>query len=234
MDVAWNLQDTQAIGTVGRWSVRLHPASPADGLQFARQEASWGPCPVLSVRPLPEHALTLEEAYVRESDLIVRFGQSDSDTYAFQLNWQLLPGNAPFAVGVELWVSTQTSLLAAKPQLEIASGGAGEWSWEIWEHARFGGEAPSDERPAGPAALISKAADGLVVWLVEPSDQRHVVLETSPDQATQRVRLFGHFMEKGVIRRARMRFLVAEGDVSEADLVAAYQEFARSPLPLTA
>ncbi|MEZ6078432.1 MAG: hypothetical protein R3C56_22990 [Pirellulaceae bacterium] len=41
-------------------------------------------------------------------------------------------------------------------------------------------------------------------------------------------------MEKGVIRRARMRFLLAAGVVSAEHISHAYRELADSPLPLTA
>ena len=93
----------------------------------------------------------------------------------------------------------------------------------------------------GPAALVcettsaDQANDILTgVWLIAPGDQRHSRLQTNDSQSTQCVRLFGHFMEKGVIRRARMRFLLAAETITNQQIAVAYRHLAESPLPLTA
>lgn len=112
---------------------------------------------------------------------------------------------------------------------------------------------PLRDAARGPAALLGSSNNHAAhvggqdaaqvaaqcLWLIEPSDQCHARRCTEDDQAEQRVRLFGHFMEKGVIRRARMRLLMGVTSDSQAGItlpqvMEAYRDFADSPLPLTA
>lgn len=158
-------------------------------------------------------------------------------------------------------LDTYPSLLVSCAQLGSAAwsifghrqlwdaGDAGELSSDLADIAN------SAER--GPAALMtrSEATAGPLsgLWLIETSDQLHARLEatapamlgqsashvaSSPASSQQGdelgVRLFDQFMEKGVIRRGRMRFLLAAQPLSASDIAIAYREFADSPLPLTA
>src|SRR5690606_18737624 len=130
-----------------------------------------------------------------------------------------------------LWLSVQTDLLDTQPELEIVCNAFPGLRWTTFEHHQLApkSEAPATESPAtgsqstiklpdtgaspgkdaprGPAALLCSsppgsgqaAAQGL--WLIEPTDQCHARRCSEEDQAEQCLRLFGHFMEKGVIRR---------------------------------
>ncbi len=222
-----------------------------------------------AVRPILAHSSQPHEVYSRQSDLIVRYGQGPSEQFSYQLDWRLLQPAAPFAAAVELWLSIQTDLLDTQPELEIACTAPPGLSWSTFEHRQLipttaspapGVPAPevsaaakamatesseSADSQRGPAALLCSAAAGADraavqgLWLIEPTDQRHARRCSADEQAEQRVRLFGHFMEKGVIRRARMRFLLAAALDSHAmitheQVIAAYRDFADSPLPLTA
>ncbi len=66
--------------------------------------------------------------------------------------------------------------------------------------------------------------------LIHPSD---LIQTELLDVAKGKLRLFGNFMEKGVIRRGRIRCLVSSAPIAAAQLQAAYEQFADSPLPLT-
>lgn len=238
MPAQWDLTQPIASGNQGTWSVRLNPLRPTESVQFcpiseptSESADVWN---AVSIRPLPQHALRASEVYVRENDLIVRFEQSSEDQYALQLDWQLLEGIPSVVHGVELWVSIQTNLLDSAPELEICSDGefAG---WRIYQHAMLADQPASADRPHTAAALTSSGTGGTTrLWLIEPSDQLQTQLLTSADEAVQRVKLFGQFLEKGVIRRARMRFVIIDGELSTAKLQALYHDFANSPLPLTA
>ncbi len=234
MPAKWDLTQPIASGTQGTWSVRLNPLRPTEPVQFCPTSESADVWNAVSLRPLPQHALQASEVYVRENDLIVRFEQSSGDQYALQLDWQLLEGIPSIVHGVELWVSIQTNLLDSAPELEIASDGefAG---WRIYQHSMLSDQPATAVLSHTAAALTSSGTGGTTrLWLIEPSDQSQSQLLTSADEAVQRVKLFGQFLEKGVIRRARMRFVIIDGELSTAKLQALYHDFANSPLPLTA
>ncbi len=229
MNSVWELEDASAISRSGPFALKLQPTQPGNYLQLQLEDSCWK---AVAVRPQPRHSLQAEEVYVRQSDCIVRFKESADDTYAIQLQWQTLPGPPPGPCGVELWASVHTSLLDASPELVLASEGTAG-SWHIHDASEFGAAPASDhaERPAALTAFV----DGVTrVWMIAPQDQVQVRLQTGAAEAVQQLALFGEFMEKGVIRRARMRFIAVVGQLSPTRLQALYDEFANSPLPLTA
>lgn len=252
----WRLSESSAIGVVGASQIEVAPSAPArgahwqiTGAQAAQPLAAWQ---IAAVRPVPAHSSQPQEVYSRQSDLIVRYGQGPSEQFSYQLDWRLLEPPAPFAAAIELWLSVQTNLLDTQPELEIVCNASPGLRWSIFEHHQLApnSESPASESPAtvaprGPAALLcsSPADSGPAVaqglWLIEPTDQCHARRCSEDDQAEQCLRLFGHFMEKGVIRRARMRFLLAapldsQSAITQEQVIAAYCDFANSPLPLTA
>ncbi|MCA9158631.1 MAG: hypothetical protein KDA72_09905 [Planctomycetales bacterium] len=245
----WRLSEASAMGVAGASQIEVFPSSPAQAARWQVVPNSTSVCAweFASVMPHPPHASLPEEVYSREGDLIVRYRQSPADTFAYQLDWQLLPATAPFVAAVELWLSVQTDLLDTEPELEIACSARSGQHWQVFEHRQLSEPDSASQKDSaavarGPAALlcsplaenanVDSAHSGL--WLIEPSDQCNTRRCTKDDQTTQRLRLFGHFMEKGVIRRARMRFLLAAGSVSAEHISHAYRELADSPLPLTA
>ena len=259
----WRLSEAAAQGFAGASQIEVHPSSPAQAASWKISPSSVSPWEFASVTAHPTHASLPEEVYSRQGDLIVRYRQSSTDTFAYQLDWQLLPAAEPFVAAVELWLSVQTDLLDTEPELEIACRARDGQGWRVFEHQQLDdSEVTSKNDPTlvrGPAALlcghtagetqvsrieksrieksrIEKSNAELLcgLWLIEPSDQCNTRRCTQDDQATQRLRLFGHFMEKGVIRRARMRFLLAPGAIADEHVRQAYRALADSPLPLTA
>lgn len=236
----WQLTKSAAIGTIGTNLLKVFPGFPERPAQVGYDSQSIDPWEVASVKPIPTHACAPQEIYSRKEDLICRYRQSESDLFAFQLDWQLLPAVGPFACGVELWLSVQTDLLDAKPELEVTCHATSSRAWQVFSHDEISDEPISnDQNIRGPAAMVSRSSGqennpNCGVWLIEPSDQVHTRMTSDAADLTQSVRMFGHFMEKGVIRRGRMRFLLALESVSDSDVAHAYQQFANSPLPLTA
>ncbi len=246
----WRLSEASAMGFAGASQIEVFPSSPTRAARWQVAPNSASAWEIALVTPHPPHASLAEEVYSRQGDLIVRYRQSPADTFAYQLDWQLLPATAPFVAAVELWLSVQTDLLDTEPELEIACRASIGQGWRVFEHQQICDsnlDSQKDSASAvtcGPAALLCgpiadnaktstvEATSGL--WLIEPTDQCNTRRSTEDDQTTQRIRLFGHFMEKGVIRRARMRFLLATGVVSAEHISHAYRELADSPLPLTA
>lgn len=236
----WQITEKSALGRTAGGQIEVFPVTPQHAARLHVAPPSGPSWRIAEVFPLPQHAALPEEIYCRQHDLICRFGQSPSDEYGFQLDWQLLPPQGPFAAGVELWLSVSTAWLETHPELKVVCHGLDAGQWHVLNHDQLSHEPqPAAAASCGPAALLTERqadqghpSSGL--WLIEPSDQCQVALCPGTDGGSQAVRLFGQFMEKGVIRRGRMRFLLADQPVSREEIAEAYRQFALSPLPLTA
>ncbi|QDV25008.1 hypothetical protein [Aureliella helgolandensis] len=214
--------------------LRVVPGAPTSFAQLVRgaeAECIWE---LLSVTPLPEHSSKTEEVYVRGNDLIARYAESSGDQFAYGLYWQWLERSAKVDWGLELWMSVQTGLLDASPVLAVSSKSLSSGQWEVYQHRTLSGDCLPDAAPRGPAAMVCRSDVATAVWLVEPTDQVHVQLQSPLDANQQTLRVFGHFMEKGVIRRARMRVHFAARVMGQDEIAELYHQFANSPLPLTA
>ncbi|MGN6543518.1 MAG: hypothetical protein ACTHK7_00600 [Aureliella sp.] len=209
------------------WLWTFDLAQPHAGLRVEQAERGQV-AQLLQVHPSPQHACEIEDSFLRGSDLMVRYGQSESDHFAFQLDFRAVPESelGPFVCGLDVWLSVQTQLLDSHPTLTVRSQ-AGQAQWSALDN---------QGRPLAehsPAALVCENAAASVVLFVHPSDRVQAELISQSGSACD-LRLFGNFMEKGVIRRGRLRCLLSETPIDRVALAAAYNLFAASPLPLTA
>ncbi len=232
MSEYWHFSNGEAIASLPGGEIRVDPTKPAQGAKIRHGELDW---PALAVHAMPKHGSKVLEAYARQADLIAQYGEGMDDTYRYHLYWRVLSRNHGGAsaesssLGVELWLGVQTGLLDSTPLLNVVCGSEQD-SWQVYEHADLCSTGASNGSHV--AALVSRSNQGSAVWLIEPSDQMHANLNA--DGATPSIGLFGHFMEKGVIRRGRMRFYAFPGEVSVEQVAESYEEFADSELPLTA
>ena len=208
----WSISGNLATFTGAQWTWRVDLAHPSAGVSI--EGPTKAPWQLMAIHPVPAHACQIDDQFARGSDLMVRYVQSEKDQFAFQLDFRAVPPSelASAACGFDVWLSVQTQLLDAHPQLEINHPGATKgWSGDasIQNHAS----------PSGCAAILIHPSDLLQTELI--------------DQNAGKLRLFGDFMEKGVIRRGRLRCLVSAKPIPASDLQAAYDCFADSPLPLT-
>jgi hypothetical protein len=185
----------------------------------------------------------LVEAYARESDLIVRFEQAENDTFAFQLYYRLLESSprpdattqTPEVLGLELWVSVQTDLLDAAPQLSVTV--CAPTTGEGWQ--KLAPEAIGGNSADGILPLVNHSTEYSGVWLIDagdivPTELPRLSSDSTLGEQSLRLPVLGGFMEKGVIRRARMRFHLVVGKPDQAQLQSMIHDFTISPLPLTA
>ena len=133
-----------------------------------------------------------------------------SGRFGYQIDIRLLDEAPHKALAMEIWLSIQTSRLDSHPQLEVKLKGERfkglvENSWTS-ESCRLG-------------------------ILVHPLDQHDCHIMQENDGLAMRV--FGRFMEKGVIRRMRFRLIAALEPESVAYWRDRFEEFSNSPLPLT-
>jgi hypothetical protein len=188
----------------------------------------------------------LAEAYVRGDDLVATYEPHADWPYAPQIYWSAdSTRRMPDAISsLRLLVSIQTDLLDTRPLFVVASQLAAD---ELL-HFVVPGSEPTEVRPIADSAprqlepegevscLLRRLPGGRLSYaeMVPSSDFRLLTVEPEAGEGSRTEwQLFSEFLEKGVIRRARvaMAFLPRENDV---ELAAACCHALRSrPLPLT-
>ncbi len=214
--MSWDLRDSIAKWQGSNWSVEvaLKHAFRQPLLQIRdREKRTLLTVAVTPSEPQVKHSaaeLLLGDAYVRQNDLIAMFPESAPWPFGYQIDTRVLNDRPPDTLAVEIWLSIQTSLLDSHPQLELHLNGerfnlTGENCWTS-ESSRMG-------------------------LLVHPLDQQDSLIEQRRDALAMRV--FGRFMEKGVIRRMRFRLIVTLRPETAVFWKDRLEEFSNSPLPLT-
>ena len=223
--VNWQLQSDKATLESDQWQVALDPRDPKAGLQIRYSSKPLGH--FLRVTPRPSHSFNIQEVYVRQNDLIVRYEQSGDDLYTVQLNWRKLDCEIPSVLALELWISVQTTLLDTHPTLDVCSS-TPEAQW----HGLTLNDLSIDKIATTVIGLAKKSGVTAMV-MIESSDalQAKRILGRNEDFTW---RVLGEFMEKGVIRRARLRLLAVPGEFARSKIAQQYRQFTDSPLPLTA
>jgi hypothetical protein len=223
--VDWQLQADRASLTTEHWHVEMDPRSPNNGLQIRYGSVELGH--FFKINPKPSHSFNIQEAYVRQNDLILRYEQSGADLYTVQLNWRRLESQTPEALALELWISVQTTLLDTHPAIDIRSRTPDAF-WHILTLDDL-----SISKSTSTAIGLVKKSGVTAMIMLDPSDaqQSHKTLDRNEHLT---LKLFGEFMEKGVIRRARLRLIAVPGEIARSKIAKHYRAFTDSPLPLTA
>ena len=214
--MSWDLRDSTAQWNGPHWSVDVDLAHESSQ-PLVQIHDSWQR-PVLSIGITPSEQqvedsatrLHFGEAYVRQTDLIAIFPELAPWRFGYQMDIRLMDDAHPNTLVMEIWLSIQTSLLDSHPQLEL----------------QFRGEpfnAVMDNCWTSDTSRI-----GL---LIHPLDQQDCRIEQVEEGLAMRV--FGRFMEKGVIRRMRFRLIAALEPVTAVFWRDRFEEFSNSPLPLT-
>ena len=163
------------------------------------------------------------DQYTRGEDLVVSYSQTESRPVSLHVYWRasiwaMSLGNVP---GVDLIVSRQTDLLDSDPSLQVVS------ELSSARCVNTGGAAAKMlVRPENQSSSLLLAA--------HPADCEDIEINSPGDETTRiAFELFRPGLEKGVIRRARLRlaFLPREGDEQLAS--ECYASLATAPPPLT-
>lgn len=226
--MTWNLRDDNAILETS--SVRvvacLRACSPSIRLvdTTGPDEKTKGFVQIRPVDPsisFPDKGLALGEAYVRQGDVIASYPESAPWRFGYQVDIR-----SSQEIGrqdnkdinmftLEVWLSVQTSLLNSHPELDVNVEG------DSFSHHGNGFWLDSESR----VALLIHPLDLADCQIANPSG-------SGPNRQIQ-MKVFGRFMEKGVIRRMRFRMLVANAPSSQEFWQDCWNEFSESPLPLT-
>jgi hypothetical protein len=233
---AWKLVGTEARLDFAGLRATVDLTQPEYGLDaFFYQGRRLDATTLLGVRFPCRSAPPIADAYVRRQDLVLTYAQTPELQFRCQIYWRAAFGPHDFPA-IDLQVSVQTSLLDSHPRLWTTT------SFCDAEPIRFGRESEGPKEPASPRYDLFRPTESETsyVEMIHPADDvggSTIAGGRGPSGSAEMVSisrdLFGSFLEKGVILRARLRgaFLPRERD---AELAAeAYRQFLATPPPLT-
>ena len=257
----WQLEAQQARLALGELSASIDAAFPEQGLvglTFGGRAMSGQ---LLGVRFLPfdgkhgdgKHASELADAYSRVADFVATYAQTETRPYRAQVYWRAheRSGEPNAVAALDLLVSVQTDLLDSHPAVHVTSRLPASQVWQLDSSGTFaplevGSRQPTSlSRANGAGCVLLRLADTdtngpaskgpllSYVEMIHPTDFSELIVTTTEDNHFQTEhRLFADFLEKGVIRRARLRGVLLE---RSGDLEAAadwYQSLVNDRLPL--
>ena len=245
-NTAWTIDGTTARLTHTRLDGRLQLSKSSAGLTDVSIEGSPLPhtvllrvdAPNLSSGSSPRPPV---EIYRRQDDLVATYQEHDGQQRRLQVYWravEVIP-TLPAATMLELVVSVQTDLLDSHPAMHASSQFPES---ELLQFADSGDREPSrvndlHDGRGGFHLVRPRGSDVSFMQAAHPTDFAGVETATAKDDRPYvevRYPLFAEQLEKGVIRRARLRvaLLPRAGDLALATIC--YREFAASEPMLTA
>ena len=166
----------------------------------------------------------LEEQFVRGDELHLSFPQTgDCSEFGFELVIRPVRSESLGTDGdrviFELIVSIETTRLNAHPTIDLCIPGS---------------ESVACRDVNGMSNAIHHANGASANWVVLLSPQDAPFTSTIDQSEGLRLRLFGEFLEKGVIRRARPRVIIdRKGQQFDENMIdEAWNALAHSPIPL--
>jgi len=241
--VSWTISGTTAVATLGEYQVMVDASIPRSGVSWSStaKNAFQGSTLQFVEPASAKSPPVLVDLYVRGSDLVATYDQLPGAEVQPQLYWRLLQDDSLQAVGVQLLISMQTSLLDSEPKCTVESKlpEARTAIWDFISQDRLGSQ------PDQPFSVkLPAISTGRVTWFSVPKQAQSYIEVIYPDDfVSQQVSLgkiescfFAEHLEKGVIRRGR----IAGWIVPNKNLMTAAREplklldFARrEALPLT-
>ena len=177
-------------------------------------------------KPVDDTTLpTADEQFVRGRSWNVNYPQSEH-RHALRIAFEAIKTTSESLL-LEATLSIQTDLLDSHPKIDIQFDGR---SVETLTSIG-GGEHPATQ--SGSAAVTTARSDAVFAAVfLGPHDSPFTTDLSTPNSL--KLRLFGEFLEKGVIRKARPWILLshAPNEPSESELQAIWDQLASRPLPL--
>lgn len=226
----WQIEESVASFGFETWQGSFHLNRPQQGLAL-KAVAVQSSVTIFSVAFPDPHEAFAKDCYSRQGDLVVSYPQRAQRNFSVQLDYRLLDVQ-PESILVELWLSIQTFLLDTHPAVSVESG------LDSDDLAAFNAEGEQVSLGEYPEVAIVRYRDREcgcdIAVMLHPRDQGDTHWSIAREPKRLVAQLGGHFMEKGVIRRMRMRALVARSELTTSTILESYAAFAESPLPLTA
>jgi hypothetical protein len=232
----WSLVETRASLDCGALSATVDVARPQLGLHELRFDevavlgeigsVHWMASAPQSGEPSGEPTAgwptKVSDAYVRGRDLVASYERLPTWPFAPQIYWRIDEGGA--LANLSMLVSIQTDSLDSHPCVRVTT------------------RLPADEviqfesDSVAAAGLIWRLPGGKLSYaeVVLDSDRQSASVERDDNGlACCNWDLFAEFLEKGVIRRARIESLVLPRENDSERVAAVCQLLDRRPLPLT-
>ena len=248
---AWKLQVPRARLSLESFHAEVDATQPASGLvELGIGETLLKDAQLLGVL-LPafrrEDTETLIEFHGRGTDLVASYDATPDRPMQVDLLWHVFtPDNpaGPIAV-VDLVVSVRTFLLQSQPRVTLQSRLPTRDAQRLAD-AESNHFEPIDVAPNGKTAVFPTDGTGCILFrlpgeefsyaeMVHPTDLQHDELcgEGADDPGcTLHHNLFPERLEKGVIRRARVRGILMPRDDDTRLAAESYLEFASTEPPL--
>lgn len=241
--MTWELRGQVASAQLGEYRVDIDAVNPQAGVRWStdRKLAFQGNTLQFVPPTSAKGPLQLHEIYVRGRDVVASYDQLPGAEVQPQLYWRLLQHEPLEAIGVELMISMQTSLLHSEPKCHVESSlpGVRTASWDAasktWRH--------SEEGPAFHLQLATQGR-GCVTWFSAAKEHYSYIEVVYPDDVVSQELtagnvsscFFAEHLEKGVIRRGRIAGWLVPNKLLMSGPTAALQLLdaaCAEPLPLT-
>ena len=190
----------------------------------------------VSFKPVDDSTLpAADEQFVRGRCWNVNYPQADH-RLALRIAFEPIETTADSML-LEATISIQTDLLDSHPKIDIQSDAELIKTLTVPGASEHPASQPgASQHPAsqsGAAAVTIAKSDSTFVAIFLGTHDSPFTTELSTPESLQ-LRLFGEFLEKGVIRKARPWILIsrAKQEPSESELQAIWQRLAGRPLPL--
>lgn len=187
----------------------------------------------------------IHDSWLRGNDLVVVYAATARRALQPEIYWRSLVSADAF--GLELIMSVKTHLLDDNPEIEVVSELDAIETWWVPDadnensvRRLFADDAattqPSSEQlnfEEPGSFLLRLPGNGSYIEMTHPTDFCTAKLAKFEHRILLQTPLFPENLEKGVIRRGRMRgwFVPSKDDVVTAQRL--FKEFANSELPLT-
>jgi len=221
----------------GELAARAHMHEPELGLDRIVWRSQQLPATLLSLKlcALQAKRAPLSDFYVRGTDVVITYGTPPSDkTLRPQIYWRSLDEDS--GRGIEFVLSIETDLLDSNPEASVSSWLPGSAAHQHttsagWQRITEAGQR-IDTANSTPIVVIQND-DWLYAEMIYPSDFTQATIQRSNDGWQTSWNLFPEHLEKGVIRRARLRGMFFSADCDLSATLEALERFQNSPLPLT-
>jgi len=245
---AWTLNGTIAELHRGPLSARIDVTRPDLGLQHIQLNGHDLPGHLLAVRRHADDVasesawpLPLADAYIRGDDLVATYKPTDDWPYSPQLYWSASPldAAADLLASLSLLISVETHRLDTWPRITVSSKLACRELLEVYPATGTSESLHANQtiRPSTTSCCVLHRLADLPISYAEimpANDFRELTVRQVAGGGYQAEwQLFADFLEKGVIRRARLQsaFLPRENEAGLALACCAAME--QRPLPLT-
>ncbi|MEX0613042.1 MAG: hypothetical protein WD738_04555 [Pirellulales bacterium] len=243
-DTAWTLRGTVAELRRGTFSGRIDVSRPDLGLRQVKLNGQELPGHLVAVQRQAEDSewpLRVVDCYVRGDDLVASYKPTGDWPYSPQLYWSADPLDGADGVlgSLSLLMSVETHLLDTWPRITVSSQLACQELLQVNPEAGTTETLQPDQmiRPFTTPCCVLHRWGALPISYVEimpTSDFLELtVRHDAGDAFRAEWQLFADFLEKGVIRRARLQtaLLSRANDLQLA--LACCEAMDRRPLPLT-